>query len=53
VSATVQARLQHLLSGLSDEPGMQACLFFRLGLAPAPSVVTERPPLASFMAPSP
>jgi hypothetical protein len=45
----VQARLRDSLQRLTAGQADAAWMFFRLGRAPAPSVVTGRPPLERFV----
>jgi hypothetical protein len=48
VAPAVQARLREGLRELAGT-GAEPCMFFRLGRAPAPSVVTSREPLATYL----
>jgi hypothetical protein len=50
VSPQTQARLITLLAQLSPSPSAQPCMFFRLGRAAPPTVVTERQSLDSYLA---
>ena len=49
VAPAVQARLREGLRELAAGTGAEPCMFFRLGRAPAPRVVTSREPLASYL----
>ncbi len=49
VSPETRSRLLDLLAQLSPGPSAQACMFFRLGRAPAPSAVTRRKAVADYL----
>lgn len=49
VSAQVQAHLRELLARITHDASLQPCMLFRLGRAPAPVVVTGRPPVERFL----
>lgn len=49
VSAPVQAELRRLLAALREGREGRVCMFFRIGRASAPTVVTSRPPIARYM----
>jgi hypothetical protein len=49
VSATVQRQLIDLLNTITGEDARQAQMFFRVGHARSPELVTDRPPLERFL----